>query len=206
MVSWDEASSELVGRGLWGRCLCSAGNLRRRCSWTKHVGHGDGFVVIGPNEGVDRLKGSIQDFCEVMVRVVLCRDADDDKVVVVLGWTVRLGKEGAELKVDEWHGELIKRETGTEPDSNGVVSPVVREDVGEGETEEKFTSSATSRSRRVSARTYYLVRLWAPSSGANVAGCLGLGRTSIAYGSRKSFARGASKSARYAATSIQRML
>lgn len=51
-----------------------------------------------------------------------------------LCWVVRYvgGEEGVELEADERHGELIKTDMGIEPGSKGVVSPVLREEAGEG--------------------------------------------------------------------------
>lgn len=65
---------------------------------------------------------------------------------------VRWGASGVEIEADERHAKITEQEVGIESESNGVVSPAVREDVSEGETEGKLTGSESPRYHAVAAR------------------------------------------------------
>lgn len=109
--------------------------------------HVEDSVVAGPTEGVGRVKRLVKKWCGFRVGAVLGPDADDDDGIVVLGQAVRRGNEGVNLEADERH--CVKKETGIDPGSNDVAPLVVLEDTGEGDIEEKLSSSESSRYRAV---------------------------------------------------------
>lgn len=145
----------------WRRSVCSAEKLLRHAFGTKELGpgralvQGDDFIVAGPKKGVDRVKRNMKKRYAVKVRAVLGGDANNEIKVLVLGPTVHWGQEGVELEAAGRPGELTKKQMGIEPGSNGVVSPLVRDDTGEGKIEEKLRSSESCRYRAVAAGAFY---------------------------------------------------
>lgn len=132
------------------------GKAAPTCFWdegprARALVHGDDFVAVGPKEGVNRVRRNMKKWPRIEVRALLGRDADDDRDAAVLGRTACWGTAGRPAARQADQGGH-----GIEPGSNGVVSPVVREDMGEREVEEKVSRSEASRYRAVAARSIHL--------------------------------------------------
>lgn len=53
------------------------------------LAHGDDFVVVGPEEGVEEVKGKIREWYDVKLRAILRREAGYNQDTVVLGMVIR---------------------------------------------------------------------------------------------------------------------
>lgn len=124
-------------------------------SRTRALLHGDYFVVAGPGDGVEKVKGKMKEWCCIEVRVMR-READDDRDVIVLGRMFRRRRDGMELEADEKHNRLIREGLGILPGSNGVVSPAVRAQVGKHGSDEKSSREGSCKYRAAAARANYL--------------------------------------------------
>ena len=73
------------------------------------VVHGDDFVLVGEEEDLRWVSDLIQGWFEVKIRAMLGEDRGDDKVVEILGRTVRWTSQGVEFEADPTHRRNIMK-------------------------------------------------------------------------------------------------
>ena len=88
--------------------------------------HGDDFTILGNEVDLDWFREEIAKKFEVKFRARLGPGKRDDKSVRILNRIVSWGSDGITYEADQRHAELIIRDVGLDPKSNGVVTPGVK--------------------------------------------------------------------------------
>ena len=84
------------------------------------VVHGDDFTFCGYDQDLRWIAEKMQGWFDIKVRAVLGNDEDDDKVVTILGRTVRWTEWGIEYEADEKHRDLLMEQFGFDEKTKDV--------------------------------------------------------------------------------------
>ena len=123
---------------------------------TRLVVHGDDFTFLGYPQELEKIREKMQGWYEIKMRGVVGDGIQDMKQMLILNRTIVWDGNKIIYKADPKHSKTIIEEMGLRVGSKGLMSPCVREDVGDERDEEDLSGEEAKHFRAVAARANYL--------------------------------------------------
>ena len=158
--AWEEDLSNKLESIGFKRGRSASTVFYRQKTGCRCVVHGDDFTFLCYDDLAKKMVEEMKEWYDLKVKAIIGDDDEDDKEVVILNRTLRHTGDGIEYYADEKHEAEIRSEFGIEPGSNGLESPVEKEDIKQDFDEEhddpEMDVQQAKKYRAVAARGNYL--------------------------------------------------
>ena len=122
------------------------------------VCHGDDFTLVGEEWELKRMAKVMEKWFEIKVRGILGPEIRDDKMIVILGRTVRWTEEGIEYEADKKHRKAMMEYFGFEEGVKGASVNGDKDRKEEEDDEEEMERVEEKKFRGMAARLNYLAQ------------------------------------------------
>ena len=122
------------------------------------VCHGDDLTLVGEERELKRMAKVMEKWFEIKMRGILGLEIRDDKVIVILGRTVRWTEEGIEYEADKKHRKAMLDHFGFEEGVEGASVDGDKERKEEEDDQEEMERVEGKKVRGTVARSNYLAQ------------------------------------------------